>query len=141
MSQKADSESECNPDMPADNPAVATVQRQLDAYNAKALDVLVSIYADDAQLFEHPATLLASGTTQLRERFAARFQEPNLHAQLRNRMVLGDKVVDHELVTRTFPEGLGTIELIMIYEVANGKIAKAWSIAGTKTLQPDSPAA
>ena len=85
MSQKSDSESECNPDMPTENPAVATVQRQLDAYNAKDLDVLVSIYADDAQLFEHPATLLASGTAELRKRFAARFQEPNLHALLLNR--------------------------------------------------------
>ena len=123
------------------DPVAAVVQRQLDAYNAKELDVLVSIYADDAQLFEHPATLLASGRAQLRERFAARFNEPNLHAQLLNRMVMGNVVVDHELVTRTFPEGPGTIELIMLYEVANGRIAKAWSIAGSKTLQSDSPAA
>ncbi len=120
--------------------AAAVVQRQLDAYNAKDLEALLAIYADDAQVFEHPATLLASGTAQLRERFAGRFQEPNLHAQLLNRMVMGDKVVDHELVTRTFPEGPGTIELIMIYEVTNGKIAKAGSIAGPKTMQLDSSA-
>ncbi len=119
-----------------ESPATAVVQRQLDAYNAKDLDALLAIYAGDAQLFEHPATLLAMGTEQLRERFAGRFREPNLHAQLLNRMVMGALVIDHERVTRTFPEGAGTIELIMIYEVRKGRIAKAWSLAGTKRLSP-----
>lgn len=114
--------------------AAAVVQRQLDAYNSKNLDALLAIYADDAQLFEHPNTLVAAGTAQLRERFAGRFREPNLYAHLLSRMVMGDHVVDHERVTRTFPEGPGTIELIMIYEVRDGRIARAWSLAGTKTV-------
>jgi hypothetical protein len=116
--------------------AATVVQRQLEAYNAKNLDALLAIYAEDAQLFEHTVTLLAAGTEQLRERFAARFREPNLHAHLLNRMVMGSLVVDHERVTRTFPEGPGTIELVMIYEVRNGRIARAWSLAGTKRLSP-----
>lgn len=114
--------------------AAEVVQRQLDAYNAKDIEALLAIYADDAQLFEHPVTSLAAGTGQLRERFAARFREPNLHAQLLNRMVMGAFVVDHERVTRTFPEGPGTIELIMIYEVKGGRIARAWSIVGERTF-------
>jgi hypothetical protein len=112
----------------------AVVQRQLDAYNARDIEALLAIYADDAQMFEHPATLLASGSAALRERFATRFQEPNLEAVLLNRMVMGNIVVDHERVTRTFPEGPGKVELLMIYEVQNGRIMKAWSIAGAKTL-------
>ena len=43
-------------------------------------------------------------------------------------------VIDHEKVTRTFPEGTGTIELVAIYEVQNGKIAKAWFIFDAMTL-------
>jgi len=112
----------------------AVVQRQLDAYNARNLDALLAIYAADAQLFEHPATLLARGTAQLRERFAARFQEPNLHAALVNRIVLENFVFDHERVTRTFPEGPGTVELVMIYEVRHGRIARAWTLPGKKTV-------
>jgi hypothetical protein len=112
----------------------AVVQRQLDAYNARDIDALLAIYADDAQMFEHPATPLASGSAALRERFATRFQEANLEAVLLNRMVMGNIVVDHERVTRTFPEGTGKVELLMIYEVQNGRITKAWSIAGAKTL-------
>ena len=46
-------------------------------------------------------------------------------------------VVDHEEVTRTFPEGAGKIRLLMIYEVQSGRIAKAWSMAGAKTLDAE----
>lgn len=113
----------------------AVVQHQLDAYNAKDLDALVAVYADDAELYEFPSTLLARGSGALRERFAIRFQEPNLHAELLHRIVAGDKVIDHERITRDFPEGLGTLELTMIYEVKAGRIARAWSFAGPKTLR------
>ena len=112
----------------------SVVQRQLDAYNAKNLDALLAIYADDAEIYEHPDKLLAKGTAALRERFAVRFQEPNLHAALLHRIVGGDTVIDHERVTRTFPEGPGTIELTMIYEVKAGRITRAWTIPGPKTV-------
>ena len=112
----------------------AIIQRQLDAYNAHDLDALMATYADEAQQFEHPDKLLATGSVQIRERFSARFKEPNLHAQLVKRIVAGNVVVDHEQVTRTFPEGAGKVELVAIYEVQHGKIAKAWFILGAKTL-------
>ena len=112
------------------------VQKQLDAYNAHDLDALLATYAEDARLFEHPATLLATGTTELRDRFALRFQEPNLHAHLLNRILMDRFVIDHERVTRTFPEGPGTMELIATYEVVDGKIINAWFLAGPKTLSP-----
>ena len=54
--------------------------------------------------------------------------EPNLHAKLRN------IVIDQEVVTRTFPEGTGRIELIATYLVQENRIAKAWFIFGAKTL-------
>lgn len=114
------------------------VQRQLDAYNAHDLDALLATYAEDANLFEHPATLLASGHSQLRARFALRFQEPNLHARLLHRVLIDRFVIDHERVTRTFPEGPGTIELIVNYEVVDGKIINAWFLASPKTLDSQS---
>lgn len=118
---------------PTTNPA-AVVQRQFDAYNARDLGQLLAVYAEDAQIFEHPDKLLASGTAQLRERFAARFQEPNLYATLLNRTVMGSIVVDHEEICRNFPEGKGKLRLLMIYEVQNGRITKTWIITGEKTL-------
>ncbi|MBK9991742.1 MAG: nuclear transport factor 2 family protein [Verrucomicrobia bacterium] len=116
-----------------DNPE-SIVQAQFDAFNRRDLEALVAIYADDAELYEHPTKLLAKGSIELRERFALRFAEPNLHACLLKRIIMGGTVIDHELVTRTFPDGCGTIELTMIYLVESGRISKAWSIAGPKTL-------
>lgn len=112
----------------------AVVQRQLDAYNARDIDKLIATYAEDAQQFEHPNTLLADGAEQIRERSIVRFREANLHAHLLKRIVSGDVVIDHERVARTFPEGEGTIELVAIYKVSGGRISKAWFISGTKTL-------
>jgi hypothetical protein len=114
----------------------AVVQRQLDAYNARDIEALVATYAEDAEQYEYPTTLLTSGAQQVRERSAARFQEPNLHARLIKRIVMGSVVIDHEEVTRTFPEGPGRIELVAIYEVRAGRIANARFIFGTKTLDP-----
>lgn len=114
--------------------AEALIQRQLDAYNARDIDALMATYADDVQHFEFPSTLVASGAAQARERLAVRLQEPNLHAELVNRIVMGTIVIDHELVTRTFPEGTGTVEMVAMYEVRGDTIAKAWVKVGEKTL-------
>jgi hypothetical protein len=116
----------------------AVVQRQLEAFNARDVEALLAVYAGDAQMFEHPSKLAAQGAEELRGRFSLRFQEANLHAALLSRTVMGNVVVDHEKVTRTFPEGTGSIELIMIYEVQDGRIVKAWSIAGVKRLDAQS---
>lgn len=112
----------------------AIVQAQLEAYNAHDIDAFVATYADDAQVFEHPATLLADGSAQIRERYAARFKEPNLRAEIVKRIVMGNRVIDHERVTRTFPEGPGVSEAVAIYEVQGGKIARVWLVLGPKTL-------
>ena len=98
----------------------------------------MATYAEDAQQFEHPSKLLATGSVQIRERFVTRFEEANLHASLVKRIVAGNMVIDHEQVTRTFPEGVGKIELVAIYEIQNSKIAKAWFILGAKTLDAKS---
>ncbi len=71
----------------------------------------------------------------MRERQAVRLAEPNLHAKLINRMVTGNIVIDQEIVTRTFPEGSGWIELIAMYQVQEWRIARAWFIFGAKILK------
>lgn len=116
----------------------SVVQRQLEAYNARDLDALMTTYAEDAEQFAYPTTLLARGATQIRERFRTRFEEPNLHARLIQRLVLGNVVIDQEEITRTFPEGAGRVELIALYEVRDGRISTARFITGERTLDPAS---
>jgi putative hydrolase of HD superfamily len=113
---------------------LGTVQAQLDAYNAKDLDALLETYAADAEQYTLSGELLAKGRDQLRERFQLRFHEPDLHAQLVSRTVMGNFVVDAELITRNFPEGLGVIELLCVYEVKDGRICRAQFGSGQQRL-------
>jgi len=102
------------------------VQKQLEAYNARDIDEFMRWWADDCQYFAFPSTLLASNSQEIRERHVERFKEPDLHGRLLARIVLEDMVIDHETVTRNFPEGRGEVDVVCLYRVAHGKIAKAW---------------
>lgn len=117
-----------------DTSASSIVQAQLDAYNAKDIEALLRTYAPDAQHFTLHGGLLAQGHEQLRPRFLARFEEPDLHAKLLSRIVVGNVVTDAELITRNFPEGVGTVEMLCIYKVADGRIQRASFALGEKTL-------
>lgn len=114
--------------------AAALVQAQLDAYNARDLEALLDTYAIDAELFDLHGARTARGQSELRARFSVRLAEPDLHARLLTRTVLGNVVVDFERVTRTFPEGTGTVEMLCLYEVLNGRICKATFAAGEKRI-------
>jgi len=113
----------------SDSTPAAVVQAQLDAYNAHDIDALVAIYADDVEQYNHPATLLATGSAQLRARFEVRFASAKPHAELRHRIVCGNTVIDHETVR----SGASSTELVAIYEVSGARIAKAWFIFGATT--------
>jgi len=110
------------------------VQKQLEAYNGREIDGFMTWWANDCQYLAFPSTLLADGAAEIRERHAERFKEANLHGVLLTRVVVGNVVVDHESVTRTFPEGPGEIDVLCIYEVEHGKIAKAWFKMGERRL-------
>lgn len=104
---------------------LAVVQRQLDAYNDKNIDGWLSTYAKDAKQFNLHGECLAAGHEEMRKRIAVRFEEPDLHARLLSRIVMENVVVDHEVITRNFPEGKGEIEMLCVYEIASGLIQKA----------------
>ena len=119
------------------NSPFAVVQAQFDAYNAKDIDALLQAYAPDAKQFTLHGALLAEGHDDLRSRFLTRFAEPDLHAKLISRIVIGNVVTDAELITRNFPEGVGTIEMLCIYEVMDGRIRCASFAVGEKRLCSD----
>ena len=106
-------------------PAEQVVQRQLDAYNERDLDAWLATYKTDAEQHLLHGGLLASGHEAIRKRMSTRFQDHALHAELASRLVMDNVVIDHEFVTRTFPDGPTIIEMICIYEVHAGLIVKA----------------
>ena len=105
--------------------AETVVQQQLEAYNNRDLEAWLRTYKADAEQYLLHAGLLASGHEAIRRRMTDRFNDPALHAELISRTVMDSIVIDHEFVTRTFPDGLETVEMICIYEVHAGLIAKA----------------
>ena len=120
--------------MPQPLDPVSVVQRQLDAYNARDVDALMATYADDIEQIDFPNTPLAVGAAAVRARQSVRLQEPDLYARLLGRTAMGNLVIDHEIVTRNFPEGVGTVELIAMYEVQGDRIQRAWFKFGEKRM-------
>ena len=47
---------------------------------------------------------------------------------------MGAVVVDLEEITRNFPEGKGTVEMLCVYEVTEGRIRKASFALGQQKL-------
>ena len=115
---------------------IAVVEAQLAAFNAKDLDALMATYAPDAQQFALHGDLLAQGRDALSARYTLRFAEPDLHARLVSRTAIGNMVVDAEIITRNFPEGVGTLEMLCVYEVIDGLIVRASFAPGVQTMAP-----
>lgn len=113
---------------------LAPVQAQLDAFNARDVDALLAAYAPDAEQFALHGARMAKGHDEMRARYLVRFAEPDLHARLLSRTVVGNIVTDTEIITRNFPEGLGTIEMLCVYEVIDGRIQRASFATGEQRM-------
>ena len=104
---------------------VDVVQRQVEAYNDRDLNRFVSAYSETITIFRMPSLEPSiSGKVQLAEFYSTqRFNLPGLRAEIVNRIVLGDKVIDHERVwgVRDSP-----IEVAAIYQVVAGLIERVW---------------
>jgi hypothetical protein len=99
-------------------------QAQLDAYNAQDLDAYCAFYADDVVVADVGAAPNLEGNTAYRERYAGAFAKfPKNKAELLNRIVLGNMVIDHERVDRG--DGVTPVfEVAAIYTFRDGKIAR-----------------
>ena len=103
---------------------VEPVQRQLEAYNARDLERFVAEYADDVRVFRMPSTEPAiSGKAAFSDFYRGRFGVPALHATILARIVLGNKVIDHE---RILGIQENPIEAVAVYEVDSTLIRTVW---------------
>lgn len=103
-----------------DSPA-KIVQKQLDAYNARDIDAFMATYTKDITLINFPNKELLNGQEKMRESYASYFNTtPDLNCEIKNRIVIGNKVIDEEFITANGQN----FSAVAIYEVENGKIAK-----------------
>jgi hypothetical protein len=106
----------------------AVAQRQLDAYNARDLERFIREYAEDVAVYRIPdPNPVIVGRVALAAHYRDnRFNLPELHATLVNRMVFGNKVIDQELVVGVPGAPL---EVAAIYEVSEHGISKVWFVS------------
>jgi uncharacterized protein (TIGR02246 family) len=105
------------------NPNIDIAQKQLDAYNAQDLDSYVSFFAPDCVVSGLNGTPTETSREAIRARYAKAFaQFPGNKAILKNRIAVGNTVVDHELVTRA--PGGEQFEIIAVYTFKDGLIAR-----------------
>jgi hypothetical protein len=105
--------------------AADVVQRQVEAYNDRDLERFVSNYSEDIAVFRMPSVEPGlSGKAQFAEFYATqRFNLPGLRADIVNRIVLGNKVIDHE---RVWGVRAGPMEVAAVYEVVGELIERVW---------------
>lgn len=98
-------------------------QQQLNAYNAHDVEAFLVPYSDSVEIYEQSTgKLLMQGKAEMRQRYSDMFSKyPDLHCQLVNRMVLGNKVIDQERITGVKDPAL---EAVAVYTVEKGKIVK-----------------
>lgn len=103
--------------LPNDHPVV----RQFEAYNDHRLDDFVRCFAASIRLVRADGTLRAEGHAQLRKVYEAVFDIDGRRATILNRIVVGRRVVDHELVSDASGR---SFEAIVSYLVTDGEIVE-----------------
>lgn len=105
------------------------VQKQLDAYNNRDIDGFMNTFSENIELYSFPDSLTTKGAEATKQRYGTFFEEtPNLHSELKNRIVIGNIVIDDEFITANDR----TYSVVAMYEVTNGKISKARFIRPTE---------
>ncbi len=103
------------------------VELQFAAYNERNLDRFLTAFAETVRCYRLPdMAVTIDGKAAMGEFYAAnRFVHEGLRAQLLNRMVVGNKVIDHELIHGLGPE---PIETSVIFIVEGGLITQVFFI-------------
>ncbi len=100
-------------------------QKQLEGYNARDIDAFLEPYADDVEIYGFPNTLRMKGKDEMRKSYDAYFKKtPNLHCELKNRIIQGNTVVDKEYITGVDKP----FEAIAIYQIENNKIKRVYFV-------------
>ena len=98
-------------------------QAQLEAYNTQDLDGHCACFADDVVVADLNGAVTVSGLAAYRAKYEHVFADfPQNHAELLNRIVVGNRVIDHERVKRS-PDA-DPFEVAAIYTVADAKIVR-----------------
>ncbi|MDF2884788.1 MAG: hypothetical protein K0R54_5358 [Clostridiaceae bacterium] len=103
------------------------VQKQLDFYNDHDLESFISTYHDEIEIYNlMNNSIMIRGKEQLKNSYRERFEVLNVYANIQNRIVIGNKVIDHEYVTGLEEDKIK--KAVAIYEVENNLIKRVWFV-------------
>ncbi len=98
-------------------------RKQLDAYNAQDLETYVTYFTEDCIVSGLNGTPTETSRDAIKARYAKAFATfPQNKAELKNRIAVGNTVIDHELVIRA--PGGEQFEIIAIYTFRDGLISR-----------------
>jgi len=101
---------------------------QLKGYNERNINLFLEAYSDSVKVFTFPDQLLYTGKAQMKVNYEGMFASlPDLHCTLKNRMVIGNTVIDEENVLIRKDQPL--IHAVAIYKIAHGKIQEVYFIS------------
>ena len=101
--------------------AETVVQKQLDAYNERDIEAFLKTYSEDVAVYNFPNNLRYEGKAKMRQGYSGFFAStPDLNCEIKNRIVIGNKVIDEEYLT----VNSNNFSAVAIYEVADGEISK-----------------
>jgi uncharacterized protein (TIGR02246 family) len=109
--------------------ALAVVQRQVDAYNARDLEAFVATYAPDATIADSSG-VRGAGHDWIRSQYGPLFAGGSAPVEIRGRVAAGAWVVDEELVRRPH----GDIHVLATYRLAGGAIAEVLFLTGPEVV-------
>jgi len=103
------------------------VQQQVNAYNAHDLETFLSFYSDSVAAYIFPNYPLGKGKEAFRLEYGRQFRTaPNRQVEIKERICLGDYVIDKEFTTGM--AGCNTLEGLAIYKVEDNLISTVWFI-------------
>ena len=109
---------------------IALCQGQLDAYNNRDIKAFASFYHPEVKAYRlHNNEQILSGLEELNKIYSKRFSEnPNLHCELKSRVVLEGTVLDEEWVTGVVGQ-LKPSHVVAIYKFQDNLIHSIWFAA------------
>lgn len=100
------------------------VAAQLDAYNARDLERFLDCYAQDAVIEDGAGNVMMRGRDAMRTLYGQVFsQSPELHCEIRQRIQVGQYIIDEEAITGFHLDGFPTeVHGAAAYRVVDGRI-------------------
>lgn len=110
------------------------VQKQVLAYNSRDIDAFTKCHHPNVKLYSlgnnDPFVV---GRTQLTSRYQDIFEKsPNLNTEIVQRMILGDTVIDKEVITGR--SGVEKQNFVAIYQILDGLIFRAYFVRDANVL-------